>query len=164
MGKKKTWYEKQKKTFFLREIVIVLLLFLAFMGYSAYKTAEGFGNDGIKMEEDPVVNDEKNTILFWVELDNKGYVPLDLKLTLEFRDTDHNKSLGKVEESISIDGKGSARKSFIVTVDEESINHTKSTAGLKLRITPTVSATYLGIVPIPEAEIAPVEMVVFYQE
>lgn len=152
--------KSERKTSF-RILFIVILVLSLVLGYNFYTTVNGFQRGGVKVDDDPYINEKSKTLAFWVELTNHGYFPIQLEITLNFTDLRHNKHIGTARESFDIGGKKSVNKTFVMNISEEFVEYAKNEDGLYVEILPIVKGTYVGFIPIPKKELDPHKIVIY---
>ena len=141
---------KQKRKVFIRTFLVLFMLLGAFIGYNVYRTMDGLNDGGVKVDDNPIINTQRSTLSFGVELHNDGYLPMTLDISVNFTDIRHDKHIGTAEQSFDLEPLSSLKKVVILTVAEEFVNYSKSEDGLYIEIQPSVSGTYAGFLPIPE--------------
>lgn len=151
---------KQKRKVFVRTFMVLTLILGAFIGYNVYRTVDGLNDGGVKIDDRPVINGQRNTLSFGVELQNDGYLSMSLDVTVNFSDIRHNKHIGTAQQSFDLEPRSSLKRTVVLEIDEEFVNYSKSEDGLYIEIEPSVSGTYARFLPIPETELKSKDVVI----
>jgi len=154
----------------IKLIILFVVLASLIIGYSGYKTIQGFRDDGIRQSEFLYVDTVNNTANFTMTVENQGFFPIYIEI--EF----------KLEPGVATDIGGGGQAVIVFTQTEEfdikggdtvTKNITfgpmpkevvdKIEDGAVVTYTPTTTAKYAWVVPITEQEFDPQEIVVFKQ-
>ncbi len=151
----------QVKGHLLRNLVVILVLFLSLVGVSGYQTMQGFHRGSAQVDSDPHINIETETLALWVDLENKGIFSITLEITVNITDLRHQSHIGTATGNFEIRGRSRVNKTLVMAINTEFVEYSKGENGLHIEIQPSVTGTYAGFFPIPEFELETKKLIIY---
>lgn len=138
---------KRKAKVSLTLVVVGMVL----AGASTGMTARGFSKGAVEVSEYFVVDVREGTGVFWVELQNKGLLPLDLDVSFTLRHANSDTALGEQTAHFELGPRGADRQTYTFHLTPTALAVLRN--GEVLSYTPSVQGDYAWFIPLSEREL-----------
>jgi len=153
----------------IKLIIFFVVIGALIIGYSGYKTIQGFRDESVQQSEFLYVDTVNNTANFTLTIENEGFLPIsveiDFKLDLGIRLGTGDRVIEvyyTTTEKFDVKGGDSQTKNIVFkNLTDEDI--AKVEDGATVKYISTVRATYSWFIPIKETELDKQEIVILKQ-